>query len=416
MIDTGELRQLGLRPPDAARPPSPSLGLIPRVRSWLWVHRWSILIVSALLILVGVVQVTGMTRSPMPSDDEGTYVSQAWAVQVHHELAHYTYWYDHPPLGWIQIAAWTWLTDAFHRVGHAVMAGRELMVVATLAAAALTYLVGRRMGMRRAWAAASVVLFAFSPLAVANHRAVLLDNLGVVWMLAAFALALSPRRSLWAAAGSGFCFAAAVLSKETFLVLIVALGYLLWQNCDRRTRAFCITAFATVFGLLVTVYPLYALLKGELIPGGGHVSLIDAIRFQLFSRAPSGSVFAHGTPAHRTVMSWLHLDPWLLAGGVMMLPVGLFVPRLRALGIDIAVEVIAVLRGGYLPGPYVIGVLPFAALLVAGTGDWAWGGAESAAAGVRRLLPWRRVAVAGAAVTVAVCVGQPWLNGDRALL
>jgi hypothetical protein len=263
---------------------------------------------------------------------------------------------------------------------------------------------------------AAVVLFALSPLAVANHRAVLLDNLGVVWMLAAFALALSPRRSLWASAASGFCFAAAVLSKETFLVLIVALAYLLWQNCDRRTRAFCITAFATVFGLLVTVYPLYALLKGELIPGGGHVSLIDAIRFQLFSRAPSGSVFAHATPAHRTVMSWLHLDPWLLAGGVIMLPVGLLVPRLRALGIAIAVEVFAVLRGGYLPGPYVIGVLPFAALLVAGAGDWAWGAVDSAAAGIHRLLPWRRVAVAAAAVAVAVTVGQPWLDGDRALL
>src|SRR4051794_22268295 len=203
MMDVAELRELGLRPPDAPPPPSPSLGLIPRLRSWLWVHRQSGLIISVLSVVVAALQVTGMTRSPIPSDDEGTYVAQAWAVQVHHRLAHYTYWYDHPPLGWIQIAAWTWLTGAFHRAEHAVMAGRELMVIATLAAAGLTYLVGRRMGMRRAWAAAAVVLFAFSPLAVANHRAVLLDNLGVVWMLAAFALALSPRRSLWAAAGSG---------------------------------------------------------------------------------------------------------------------------------------------------------------------------------------------------------------------
>jgi len=41
------------------------------------------------------------------TDAEGTLVADAWAIQ-HGTLAHYTYIYDHPPLGWIQMAAWTW--------------------------------------------------------------------------------------------------------------------------------------------------------------------------------------------------------------------------------------------------------------------------------------------------------------------
>ena len=52
-------------------------------------------------VLIGsaVLDAWNMLRSPMPFDDEGTYVSQAWALATHGELSHYTYWYDHPPLG-----------------------------------------------------------------------------------------------------------------------------------------------------------------------------------------------------------------------------------------------------------------------------------------------------------------------------
>jgi hypothetical protein len=38
------------------------------------------------------------------------------------------------------------------------------------------------------------------------------------------------------------------------------------------------------------------------------------------------------------------------------------------------------LRGGYLPVPYVIGLLPFTAVLAAGVGDWLWGVSGAGAA------------------------------------
>jgi hypothetical protein len=53
-------------------------------------HRTSLLLLVALLALVAVVHATGMTHAPPRSDDEGTYVAQAWAVQHWRTLAHYT--------------------------------------------------------------------------------------------------------------------------------------------------------------------------------------------------------------------------------------------------------------------------------------------------------------------------------------
>ena len=49
---------------------------------------------------------------PTASDDEGTYLAQAWAVREGLGLAHYTYWYDHPPLAWIQLALVSWIPES----------------------------------------------------------------------------------------------------------------------------------------------------------------------------------------------------------------------------------------------------------------------------------------------------------------
>src|SRR5215217_4607702 len=72
-------------------------------------------VILGLLVVTGLVHGLHMTVTPalVTTDDEGTYVAQAWAILHQGRLAHYTYWYDHPPLGWIQIAGWAWLTHAF---------------------------------------------------------------------------------------------------------------------------------------------------------------------------------------------------------------------------------------------------------------------------------------------------------------
>lgn len=373
-------RDLELEPSDVAHgelsggSQRPRPRLVRRLSTRVAAHRTSVLAVLALLLVVGVVHAWGMDRSPARVDDEGTYVAQAWAVQHWRTLGHYTYWYDHPPLGWIQTALWTWLTRAFERAPHAVAAGREAMLVAKLASCGLLFVLARRLGVGRVGAAAAVLLFSLSPLALSFQRMVFLDNVAVPWLLAALVLAASPRRHLAAVAGSAVCFAVAVLSKETILVLLPGLVWLLWQHTDPDTRRFALALFGALLVLVGAFYPLYALVKNELLPGPGHVSLLWAVSWQLFARRSSGSVLDPASSARGVVETWLTLDPWLLGAAVLLVPAGLAIRRLRPVGLVVAIQVAMPLRDGYLPFPYVIALLPFAALLVAGVGDALWAG------------------------------------------
>ena len=399
----------GRAPQPRARPPLTERTRR-QARTWVRRHRTSLIVLSCLLVLVGIVHGVGMAGTPGPVDDEGTYMAQAWAVQVRHALTPYTYWYDHPPLGWIQLAGWTFLTHAFSGATIAVVAGRRIMLLYALADGALLYLIARRLRLSRAWASVAVLAFALSPLAVNYQRMVYLDNLAMPWLLAAFALALTPRRRLWTFGASGACFAVAVLSKETMLLFLPALVYQVWQRAHRTTRAFCVTAALSVFALLASIYPLLALLKNELLPGPGHVSLASAIAFQLNGRQSTGNPFDPSSQAHSLVAGWLHLDPWLPVAGAICLPVGLCVRRLRPLAVAELIALLDVLRGGYLPVPFVIGLLPFSALLVAGTGSTLqglvrWGSGRRAWAAAKGGV------LAGAAAAVLVFVMPVWASG-----
>ncbi len=339
--------------------------------AWAWLvgRRTGLAVVAPVLLLVGIVNAWGLDEYPARFDDEGTYVSQAWALMTEGKLAHYTYWYDHPPAGWIQLVPWLWLGDGLDRAPSAIGAGREMMVAVVLVSAALLYLWARRIGIHRGFAIGAMLLFSLSPLALYWHRQVLLDNIAVMWVLAALALAVSPRGRLVAHAGSGACFAVAVLTKETTVLLLPAVAYQLWRAADPSTRRYAMAVAGSLFAAIVAFYPLFALLRGELVPGNGHVSLWDGVVYQLFSREGSGSVFSPASDAHNIVLSWLRLDPWLLGPGGLLAPVALLVPRLRPAAIALIVSIAVIARPGYLPVPYLISLLPFASIVTAGVAD-----------------------------------------------
>jgi len=378
-----------------------------------------------LLAVVAVVHATGMTRAPQRVDDEGTYVAQAWAVQHWGTLGHYTYWYDHPPLGWLLLAAWTTLTGAFGRAATAVAAGREFMLVLQLVSVALLYGLARRLGLRRVAAAGAVLLFGLSPLAVGMHRMVYLDNVATPLLLAAFVLVLSPGHRLVAHAAAGLCLAAAVLVKETSLLLVPAVLWQYWQVSDRRTRRYSLILAGSLFALVGAAYLLYAALRGELLPGPGHVSLVDAIRFQLTGRAPSGSPLDPDSLSRGTLELWLGQDPWLLAAAIVLVPAGLAMRRLRPVTAAFVILAAMALRPGYLPVPLVIGLLPFASLLVAGVADTAWGRTSRRATPAAtahsdaRTPDWLalgRILTAVCLAAAVVIVGPQWWQRDRDLM
>ncbi|TML09380.1 MAG: hypothetical protein E6G41_00210 [Actinobacteria bacterium] len=315
-----------------------------------------------------------MLHWPNAQFDEGTYVSNAWAVQ-HGALAPYTYSYGHPPLAWLLIAAWTWVSGLFAGTSYSIDTGRQLMLVVTLASCSLLFILARRLGMGRAFAAAAVLLFALSPVGLFFHRAVLLDNVAIAWVLAAFVLAATPRQRLWAYAGSGACFAAALLSKETTLVLLPALLLAAWQNTDKHTRRYCVALFGSFLGYAVV---------------------------QLVTREATGSLFDPQSQTHAIVTAWLQLDPWLLGLAVVLFPLALVRRSTRAIALAFVIQVVMILRPGYLPNMYVIGLLPFAALIVSGGIEalWRWSG---------RL----RLATAALVIALLVSAVPQWARTDN---
>ncbi len=376
-------------PYQGPEPPDGRLrGLLPRIRAcgqgvrlflagplraWARDHRATLLALGIPLAAVMVATAWNLQGWPGRVDeDEGTYVAEAWAIVYQHHLAPYTYWYDHPPLGWALFAAYSWLTDGFARYATSVEVGREFMLLVTGASSVLVYLLCRRLGFRPATAGLTVALFGLSPLAVYYHRLVSLDNIGTLWLLAAMVAATSRRRSLGAAFWAGLFSAAAVLSKETIAILLPVVFWLIWQQVQSHTRKWHLAVYTVTVALITSFYPLFAVLRGELFPGAGHVSLLWAVWWQLLGRAGSGFLLTNGTQANGLLMLWLGTDRWLLLSGLVLAPPALFVRRLRPLAFGLLLPGVMALTGGYLPYFYVTAMLPFAALVIGGVADTLW--------------------------------------------
>lgn len=389
-----------------------------RISAWLRDNRVDVTIVVVLLATLGVVHASGMYSFPARFDDEGAYTSQAWAVLTRFDLSHYTYWYDHPPLGWIVLAVYLGLTGTLQRTPYGVAAGREAMLLFHLASLALLYVLARRLGMRRVFAAAVVLIYGLSPLGIFFHRMVLLDNLAMPFLLAGFVLILSPQRRLGAHVMAAVSFAFAILIREIFVIFLPFAVWLYLRNTSSENRRYSLALTATTIVGLVGLYPMFAVLRGELFPGPDRVSLFGAIAWQLFDRQGSGSIFEASTPAAEVAASWLTLDPWILVLGVLFAGLALFFRRLRWVGLVVVVFALMLLRPGYLPVMYVLPVLPFLALSIGGLFDEAWAFASQRLQG--RLSSWSMLArrgLVGLGLTVLVIVVFPFYHVgiDRAM-
>jgi hypothetical protein len=368
----------------------------------------SIPILGILLIVTATLRLINLTGSPQRLDDEGTYMAQAYAVSEWGELAHYTYWYDHPPAGWLQLALWVAISGPDFG-GNAVAAGRYLMVIVAVITAALLWALARRIEMSRWAAAAAVAVFALSPVAISLSRMVYLDNLAVAWVLGALVLLCSPRYRLSAMFGAATCFGIAVLTKETMLLLMPMFAWLVWTRTAPATRRYALAVFVAVFGVVVSTYVLMAVLRGELVPGPGHVSLWDGIRFQLWERTTGGELNDPGSLKRNVVNKWLQFDPGLPFLVVPIALAALFVKRLRPFAVGLVILITTILRPGYLPGPFILSALPLTALLAAGTGEVAlrylFRTVEQRSVGLRRL---RIPVLAAGALIVSIAVSL-WL-------
>ena len=134
------------------------------------------------LIVAGVAHTLNIFNYPRYELDEGTYMASASAI-LHGQLWPYAYGYGHPPVGWMQIAAWVQLTGGFFIFGNAINSGRVLMLLYALGSALLVYLIVRRFGASRSAGLLAMIIFSLSPLSISYQRQVLLDNIATFWLL-----------------------------------------------------------------------------------------------------------------------------------------------------------------------------------------------------------------------------------------
>ncbi|MEX5297013.1 glycosyltransferase family 39 protein [Kocuria sp. CPCC 205268] len=348
--------------PALALPAPPPAGRRRGLLGPAWSHRLTIAALGLAAVLLGTWNLTGASEYV---DDEGTYAAQAFSV-LEGDLAPYTYQYDHPPLGWIQMGLLAWLPKLLVLGdGTYVGATRFAIVPFFVATVLLTYLIGTRLGLRRPLSALAGTLVLLSPLFLTAGRQVFLDNVGLPWLLLAFYLALNSRKALWHHIGAGIFFALAVLSKETMAIfgpslLAALLNQRAWSN-----RVFSVVGFLVVGGLVLAFYPLMALLNWELFRSPGHVSLQDAVIHQFVTRTGSGSLWTEGSARAELLQGWLYYDTFLILAGVVAALVAATRRTTAWLPIGLACFAVPVLSpDGYLPAMYIVGAVPLLALSV----------------------------------------------------
>ena len=258
------------------------------------------------------------------------------------------------------------------------------MLVAQLVSVVLLWVLARRLGLPRWAAVVAAAAFALSPLVVALHRTVSLENLAVPWLLGAFALVLAPRRRTATCVAAGACLGVAVVTQAASLVLVPLAAWLLWRTGRSRTQRRAATAraggsFAVVIGLAVA----WTAARGEL----GSITVIG------------GGVLSAG-------VAWTDLDPIgpavALAASVITIAA---VPRLRPVAAGaLALLALVVLGPGDQSVPFAILLIPFGALCIGGAAEWLWHADPTAPRGRRRHRPAGRLHVRGRPVRATAAV------------
>ncbi|THG32601.1 hypothetical protein E6C70_12695 [Glaciibacter flavus] len=327
----------------------------------------SLVYLLPLLAIAAVIQVVNLAGSPARIAEEGTNTAQAWSVLKLGELVRDANWFDHPPLGWLQISGYAGLTGAFDRYDLAVLAAREAMVAFALVSVLLVWVLARRLRLTRPAAAGAVLLFALSPLALQLHRTVYLDNVAVPWLLGAFVLATLRRYQLVAFAGSAVAFSVAMLSGETALLALPFLAWVMWRSSDSETRLYTLPTAGAIVVVSGLAYVLYGSSNGGLTQAPGSGGLLGSLIFPFAASLSNASLADPGATTAGTLSTWWQLDPVLLVSGVVAAIAALFLTRLRPIAAFVVFSALLVLMpGAATPASYAIVLLPFIALLIAG--------------------------------------------------
>ena len=400
-------------PPRASDIPGPSAPTpLPRWAPHPWRRlsfaHWENGLIIGILLVAATAHGWNMFNFPYYENDEGTYVSQAWSVLTQGQLAPYTYWYDHAPGGWLQLALWTMISGGFYTFGMSVDSGRVLMLLMQLASTFMLYRIARASSRSALVATIAALAFAVSPYGIYFHRRVLLDNIATFWMLLSIMLLVCDRLTLSRVWLAGVALGVSILSKELTIFLLPALLYLVFVRSHPSHRIFAIVGWLTIVGSVFSLWFLMAVVKSELFPSGTwlggqaeHVSLLGTLQYQL-SRGKDGGLTQLDSGFWRWVRTWAVDDPFLVIFGSLGAVVSLLAVRWNRVVFALGVATLSLwaflARGGEVIGFYLVPLLPLLA----------WGAGILLGAPATGLARWlsRRGGVGGIASggVVALCM------------
>ncbi|MDP9425200.1 MAG: glycosyl hydrolase family 8, partial [Actinomycetota bacterium] len=334
----------------------------------VWADR---LAIAAVLLVAAFFTGKNMFRFPQYELDEGTYMGSAWAMFEQGKLYFYTYAYDHTLLGWFQVGAFAELVGGFLRFGTSVNTGRVLMLFVAILSALLVYLIVRRATGHVAAGLFGAVAFAVSPLGVTLHRQVWLDNFAALWLLVSLYALLTSHGRLWRLVLSALALSVAFWSKEVVVVFLPGMLYLVYALSHPSHRRFAFGIWGAAVASVASLFVIFALLKDEFLPPGvlwssdePHVSMIDTYR--RYANSEGGSPFSPDSTFQSFFGQWIHIDTFLLVGGLAATALGLLFWRRDKLYFGmplLAVSFILFLAfGGLVRFFYVISLLPILAI------------------------------------------------------
>ena len=344
------------------------------VRDAVWSNRRRAAEIALIAIVVGVALVfTGrnLFHYPQYELDEGTYVGSAWTMVTEFKLFYYTYTYSHPPLGWLQIGLWSTITGGFGQFGMSINSGRAFMLVLTALSTLIVFRIVAIQTGRSSAAAFAGLLFASSPLAIALHRQVYLDNIGTFWLLVSILLLQTANGRLGRVVLSACAFAVAFLTKEVFAAMLPGMIFLAFSRSHPLQRRFSTALWTMTAVAGMSFFTLLALLKDELLPPGmlwssskPHVSLVTTY-FHQAGRGGGGLFNLQGS-FWKNAGLWRTNDPvFVFAGvGALVLCLAFWRKDRIAFGVSVlaALFVLFLGRGGIVIYYYVIPVLALMAL------------------------------------------------------
>ncbi len=323
------------------------------------------LLVLVVFVTASALALYNIAHFPKMVGDEGIYVSQAYWLTFLGKLGPYTYWYDHFPLGWLQIGLWERLASVATFFGSSVLSVRVFTGLALAGTATLLYSLTRQFTHSVKYGLIATTLFITSPLTLTFGRMVLLDNLAVFWLLLSLLLLVKDPQRIKYISFSALSMAVAVLTKESLLFYLPPYLLLVWTlNKDNFNRRYALMISLLTASFLLAFFPLLALLKGELVPHTGQVSLLGTIAFQA-SRGTGKFFWQVGSQFRTMLPIWLGIDPFLPILGVIA-TIWLCLPqtelKYKILSLFTPFFLVFLARGGQIYDFYVIPLLPLLAL------------------------------------------------------